>query len=113
VTLVHLPWPTGPLSQNSRAHWSVRQRHVRNARRAAWALTVEARATAGETPELRFTFHPPNRVRRDVSNVIGALKASVDGIADALGVDDSRFRISWPVEFAAPVKGGAVVVEVA
>jgi hypothetical protein len=49
----------------------------------------------------------------NVDGCISALKGAVDGIADAFRVDDSELRISWPTAFSEPVKGGAVVVEVA
>jgi crossover junction endodeoxyribonuclease RusA len=112
MMIVTLPWPTGPLWPNRRPHWSVRAKHVAKARRDAWALCLEAGAPKGEA-ELRVAFHPPDRGRRDVQNAVAAMKAQIDGIADALGVDDSRLRIEWPIAFAEPVKGGAVVVEIA
>jgi crossover junction endodeoxyribonuclease RusA len=60
-----------------------------------------------------ITLCPPNNNRRDVQNTIAALKAAVDGVADVLGVDDSRWRIVWPVAFSGPVRGGCVLVEIA
>lgn len=113
MTTVTLPWPTGPLWPNSRPHWSVRAKHVRRAREAAWALCLEAGAPKGEA-ELRVSFHPPRKPGlANIDNAIAACKGLVDGIADALGVDDSRLRIVWPVAFSEPIKGGAVVVEIA
>jgi crossover junction endodeoxyribonuclease RusA len=60
----------------------------------------------------RVTFNPPNKRRRDVDGVIASLKACIDGIADAIGLDDSMFRIAWPEEFSEPVKGGQILVEI-
>lgn len=54
-------------------------------------------------------FYPPDRRHRDDDNMIGAFKAARDGIADALGVNDRRFR---PVYyFETPEKPGRVEVE--
>ena len=41
---------------------------------------------------VRITFYPPDARRRDDDNMIGSFRAARDGIADALGVDDRRFR---------------------
>lgn len=45
-------------------------------------------------------------------NLIGALKPSLDGIQDALGIDDQHFRNEWPQDFAEIMKGGSVVVTI-
>lgn len=37
-------------------------------------------------------FYPPDNRRRDADNLVSSLKAVFDGIADALGVNDARFR---------------------
>ncbi len=42
----------------------------------------------------------------------GMLAGAIDGIADALKVDDSRFRVDYPREFAEVRKPGCVVFEV-
>lgn len=41
---------------------------------------------------LRLTFFAPNKIRRDLDNLLAAMKPSLDGMAQALGVDDSLFR---------------------
>ena len=38
-----------------------------------------------------MVFYPPDGRRRDVSNLHAAMKAALDGIAEAMGVDDSTF----------------------
>jgi hypothetical protein len=42
--------------------------------------------------------------------MIGAFKAGRDGVAEALGCDDYKFRPAY--QFGEPVKGGKVVVEI-
>ena len=61
--------------------------------------------------EFKFTFHPPDKRKRDVDNVIASLKALIDGLADAWGIDDSEFLITYPRKFAEPVKGGKIIIE--
>lgn len=60
---------------------------------------------------MRWTFHPPRAGRFDRDNAVGRCKALQDGIADALGIDDSRFVPTYLI--GEPVKGGRVVVEIA
>jgi len=40
---------------------------------------------------LSLEFLPPNRSRRDDDNLLAAFKAGRDGLADAMGIDDSLF----------------------
>ena len=42
---------------------------------------------------MNIEFAPPSRRRIDLDNCIASCKAYFDGIADALGVDDSTFRL--------------------
>lgn len=116
-----LPWPDSRLTPNAkrRLHWRSYQPAIKAGREAARLLTFDAMqkhlATqahfAGEGP-LSFTvrFFPPDRRRRDDDGMIGAFKHARDGIADALGVDDRRFRPHYFFEEAE--KPGRVEIEV-
>lgn len=112
--IVVLPWPPSPLHPNNRVHWAVRARAAKAYRTECWARTLEALQTqakpAGETLSVRLTFVPPTRRRHDADNMVAAMKSGLDGIADALGVDDSTFRLEAP-EISGDV-GGMVRVEV-
>lgn len=112
---VELPWPDKRLSPNSRTHWRPKSEAAYAARNAAMYLCLQAIGTQGYTPNPRpsvsVVFHPPTRARRDLDNCIASLKSAADGIADALCVDDSNFRMSY--QFGEVVKCGRVVVEIA
>lgn len=111
--VVVLPWPSKTLSPNARAHWQHKASAVKTARTAAHYLTREVFGAAipkWTGARLAITFCPPDRRRRDDDNAIGAFKAYRDGIADALGVDDHKFKCSYA--FADPIKGGSVRVEI-
>ena len=120
VATIELPWPDKRLSKNARGQWSRvfqrgRARLVAAQRREAWALSWQARLKdlAGRDGyKLRFTFHPPNNLKRDVHNVPAMLAGAIDGIADCLGADDSTFECIFPSKFSEVVKGGKIVVEV-
>jgi crossover junction endodeoxyribonuclease RusA len=107
-----LPWPPKELSPNARMHWAALSR-AKKAFRQACAWTAKSQgATAMEAQRLavHLVFVPPNRQRRDADNCLAAMKAGLDGLADVLCVDDSRWRISF--ELADQI-GGMVRVEVA
>jgi crossover junction endodeoxyribonuclease RusA len=110
---VTLPWFYPNLSPNDRAHWAVKAKNFAAYKNAcAW----ESRAQ-GIGPWVRtgpvlisITFCPPDRRRRDLDNMVSSSKALGDGLALALGVDDSRFVPTY--RMGEPRKGGAVLVEV-
>lgn len=116
---VELPWPHRDLAPNRarNVHWARKAEAVRYYRRTCDVLTLAAFAGKGRPalPEgeiaMAVTFHPPDNRRRDRTNMEASLKAAWDGIADALGVDDSRFAPTY--RKGDPVKGGLVVVEIA
>ena len=59
---------------------------------------------------MTIRFYPPDARLRDDDGIIGAFKHARDGIADALRVDDHRFRPEY--HFMDPAKPGRVEVEV-
>lgn len=61
--------------------------------------------------KVALTFHPKAKRNVDEDNAIASMKWALDGIAQALGVDDSRFALQRPV-IAEPIKGGRVIVEI-
>jgi crossover junction endodeoxyribonuclease RusA len=110
--VVTLPWPSKTLSPNARAHWRQKASATKVAREAAHWLTWQqvGRNMNWRGARLSFTFNPPDKRRRDTDNCIASTKAARDGIADALGIDDSKFECSY--RMGEPVKGGAVRIEI-
>lgn len=108
LTIISLPWPAKALSPNfrSRSHWP-RTRALATARTVAW---VEVFQTKASGKLLTVTFNPPDKRARDLDNMIAATKAYQDGIADALGCNDSSFHPDYRI--GNPTKGGRVVVEI-
>lgn len=95
---ITLPWPSRILSPNSRGlHWGARAKAKKAARSDGRLLALAAmgRAARPQGPQkVAMTFHPPNARARDTDNMLAACKAALDGIADAIGVDDSQWQIS-------------------
>ena len=89
---VLLPWPPKVLSPNARAHWRARSKAAKAYR---YSCFMGAKLGGLVAPVGRLLlvieFLPPNRARRDDDNLIAAFKSGRDGLADALGVDDSLF----------------------
>lgn len=108
-----LPWPSPALSPNARSgSWHAKARAVKRARADAflWCKAQGVQKIAAERVTVEITFHPPNARRRDLDNCIASFKAGADAVADAIGVDDSRWRLGYGM--GEPVKGGEVVVEI-
>lgn len=89
---VLLPWPAAALSPNARGHWSKRSRAAKSYRMQCFLFAKKAGLVApGGRILLALEFLPPSRRRRDDDNLLAAFKAGRDGLADALGIDDSLF----------------------
>lgn len=106
--MVKLPWPPRGLWPNYRHHWASMARAKRNYRSTAWALAKEEGGTMAGRLAVHLTFCPPDKRRRDMDNMLAAMKAGLDGISQAIGVDDSLWSLSLRVGDIVP--GGAVYV---
>lgn len=82
---------------------------MKSYRQEAWALAKQSGANGDQ---IEFTYYPPDNRRRDAQNMPHMLKAAIDGMADAMGRDDSNFRCIFPSKFSEVVPGGRIVVTV-
>jgi crossover junction endodeoxyribonuclease RusA len=110
---IRLVWPPSALSGHAKGHWHDRDKAALVKKHRAWAhvATLEARPVVPASGDiaLRITFVPPDR-RSDRTNMPNRMKAAIDGIADALRINDRRFDPSYV--FLPPCKPGWVLVEV-
>jgi len=115
VITITLPWHDRKLSPNARVHHFVLARAKKKAKSDANILAFLAYREIGR-PQLiapitvSITFHPPDNRRRDLDNMLASNKAALDGIAAAIGVDDSLWRLS--LSRGDVVKSGKVVVQI-
>jgi crossover junction endodeoxyribonuclease RusA len=98
VTPLHLtlPWPPSDLSPNARTHWARLAKAKRDYRSAcAWTARGQG-AVRLDADRLHLTleFVPPNRRAYDLDNCLARMKSGLDGLADVLGVDDSRWTLT-------------------
>jgi crossover junction endodeoxyribonuclease RusA len=108
--MLTLPWPPKELSPNARVHRLAKARVAKEYRMVCWALAKEARLTAPEGPvHLKLTFFPPTRQPRDLDNCLASIKSGLDGVADAMGINDRDFR-PITIDLSSAV-GGLVLVE--
>lgn len=109
---VELPWINPVLSPNARTHWAKLSRAKKKARQDAATVCSGYRGEKPSSGPVRvsLTFCAPDKRRRDLDNAIASMKAALDGVSDALGIDDNEFILT--ARWGDVRKGGAVVVEV-
>jgi Holliday junction resolvase RusA-like endonuclease len=122
MIVVVLPFPDKRLNPNQSKgmHWASTSALRKSARTGAWALT---RAAASKTPwygierrkdeaiPLTITFVQPDRRARDRDNLLAACKPALDGVADALQINDVQFEpVTIRREYGA--KPGSVRIEI-
>lgn len=102
MNTVVLPWPPKELSPNARLHHMALHRAKKAYRTACWLQARKAGMSAAtllgaEEAEVHLVFYPPDKRNRDADNMLASMKAGLDGLADALKVDDSIFRVTFDV----------------
>ena len=99
---IELPWPSSKLNPNQSKgmHWAGTSALRKKARNDAFWLTrgamlqnlLERKSLpSGDTP-VSIIFVQPDKRRRDRDNLLAACKPALDGLAEALGIDDSNFE---------------------
>ena len=108
--MITLPWPPKELNPNARVHHHVLAKHKKRYKELCWALTLESKVRPPECDKihLEILFVPPNRQRRDLDNCLAAMKAGIDGIAQAWGIDDNRFK--YTIDIASYIGGMVKIV---
>lgn len=111
--MIVLPFPDKILWPNGRGHYMAKSRAVKKHKEWAYNATKAALPPCfkhnGTPITLQYTITPKTSHAIDRDNAVAAMKAYQDGIALALGVDDSAFGTPR-VEFADPEKPGRVEV---
>ena len=100
---IDLPFPPAILSGHNSGHWRGKSPIV--AKHRSWA-NIATRAANIDVPAtgdvlIQINFYPPDR-RGDRVNFPNRCKPYFDGIADALGINDSRFLPAYYFHEPAP-----------
>lgn len=93
---ITLPWPPSSLSPNTRQHWSKLAKAKKAYRHECWVQAKSQGVKKSETDRLHLSivFVPPSRRAFDLDNCLARQKSGLDGLADALGVDDKHWSLS-------------------
>jgi len=115
ITIV-LDWPNPALMPNRSAgkHWSNTAAIRAKAKEDAYWLTRKSNDASIflEKPHaVSLTFIAPDKRRRDLDGCLSSMKPALDGVAKALGLDDSQFR-PITLDYVHGDKPGSVIVTV-
>ena len=93
---IRLPFPARSLSPNARRVWQASLKPKREAREVGyWAVRQACFRNTNcimhyNPLYLRIAIHPPDNRRRDLDNIVAALKSYQDGIFDYMHLDDGK-----------------------
>lgn len=111
---LQLPFPPSELSPNKRLHWGSIAKAKANFRAKCNLLTRDQhpeKAKYGQDFDLTMVFVPPDRRHYDRDNLIARMKSGLDGMCDALGIDDIQF-MSVTASLSRDSLGGFVQVSI-
>lgn len=114
--ILRLPFPSSALlpNRNKGQHWAKTAALKAATRDGAYYITKQHMGDY-KPPEgniaLSLLFLTPDKRKRDLDGMLSSAKHALDGIAQALGVDDSRFKPILVDAVLGP-KGGALIAAV-
>ena len=97
--VITLPLPAKELSPNARVHWAKKSPITKKHRSNASARTMYCLTKGDQIASYMLYFFWKDKRRHDRDNASASCKAYLDGIADAIGQDDSTFEFDG-VRFA-------------
>lgn len=104
---LRLPWTAPPLTLNSRQHWHAKHRITREIRTVSAALARANRIPKCARIHVKLTYFPRQERTRDADNLVATLKPLIDGLRDALVIDDDNpAYIDWDPPHIAPADPG-------
>ena len=118
---IALPWPNKVLSPNSKTnYWGVKQSAKSEAREYAAFVAQEEFCDGKVSERLSITkelhawivFNPPNKIRRDLDNLLASIKPDIDGMCLGLKIDDSqikRITLDWGKVDIQHKEGGIII----
>ena len=100
-------------NRSSGKHWTATAKAKADAKATGYAIGYKNKPDVAKDVliPLEIHFYPPDKRRRDIDGCLSSLKHALDGIAQAWGLDDSRFR-PITIDMKDPISGGKVVITV-
>ena len=115
--IITLPWPSRDLSPNARVHWAKKAKAAKSYRATCGWETKAALLQPGVPADfadkkltLNIIFHAKTRRAYDLDNALASIKSGLDGVADAMGIDDSRWALR--IEKGDPVQRGMIIIKI-
>lgn len=106
--LIRLPWPPKELSSNTRTDRRYTG-HIRRKYKSDCAMMLRSQQVKiPPNALLDIGFHPPDKRRRDLDNMLTSIKYGIDGLAIASDCDD--YGWAFTIWRGKPVKDGCVLV---
>lgn len=110
MSAIVISWPARVLSPNVSAHGARKGAARKRQREEAWVLAKAMRLVRPGAPcdpvVVRLDAYPRHERRRDIDNLLASCKGALDGLAQAIGVDDCLFR---PILTIHPADGRGVI----
>ena len=106
------PWYPAQVKPNWSGHYMTKAKYKAIYRQVCKEQTLKAMETQENTndyTEMTFVFSKPNKRNFDLDNCLSSAKSLVDGMADALGINDKCFKVIH-ISFAEQI-GGFITVE--
>jgi crossover junction endodeoxyribonuclease RusA len=115
MIIIEMPWPSRDLHPNARVHWAKKAKATKRARSDAAYMALSRGVRTHdffgvESLDVTLVFIPPDNRARDTDGMISSVKGYCDGIADVIGVDDSKWVLG--IRREKPRKPGFVRVEI-
>lgn len=94
--VLFLPFPQKVLSPNARHHWAKLASFKKAYRKVCgWKAKADGLGQIdADALDVKVTFFPPDKRRRDLDNMLASLKSGLDGVSDVCGIDDSKWTIT-------------------
>ena len=102
-------WPYKELNPNSSAHLHVKAKKKAIYKTDCYWLTKMANIPKSDYKEMHIIFYKPNRRYMDLDNMLASMKSGLDGMCEALEIDDRCFK-KITIEIAENI-GGMVKID--
>lgn len=113
--LIRLPWPPTKTSPNKsgQGKWREKSEAARSYKsdciKTCWAHKV--RKLEYRRAHVELTFFPPTAHAFDLDNVLSRAKQGLDGVAEEIGIDDSKWDRMTLIR-GEKIKGGCILVHI-
>jgi len=90
--MLTFPFPTKELNPNSTCHFHVKAKKRAIYKNEVYWLTKMANIPKADYKEMHIIFYKPNRRHMDLDNMLASMKSGLDGMCEALEMDDRCFK---------------------